>query len=95
MAAGDSGGLAARTRLRLVGSFAVTRGSSPVSAAELGSRKARVLLMLLAVERARTVSVDAITEALWGAVPPAGPAENIADRGKGLPGQDLSIGRCI
>jgi DNA-binding SARP family transcriptional activator/tetratricopeptide (TPR) repeat protein len=78
MAAGDSGGPAPRTQLRLVGSFAVARGSSPVSAAELGSRKARVLLKLLAVERAHAVPVERITEVLWGAAAPAGPAQNIA-----------------
>jgi len=81
MAAGDSDGLAARTQLRLVGSFAMIRSPSPASppTAEIGSRRAPVLpRLLLAVERAHTVSVDAIAEVLGGANPPVGPAENIA-----------------
>jgi DNA-binding SARP family transcriptional activator/tetratricopeptide (TPR) repeat protein len=37
-----------------------------------------VLLKLLAVERAHTVSVARITEVIWGAAAPAAPAQNIA-----------------
>ena len=37
-----------------------------------------MLLKLLAVERAHTVSVARITEVIWGAAAPAAPAQNIA-----------------
>ena len=65
-------------QLRLVGTFAVACGGTPVAGPDLGSRKARTLLKLLAVERPRTVTADRIAEVLWGAAQPAGPAENIA-----------------
>jgi DNA-binding SARP family transcriptional activator len=64
--------------LSLVGSFTAARGGQPVPAADLGSRKARLLLKLLAVERGRTVPADRITGVLWGDSPPASPAENVA-----------------
>jgi DNA-binding SARP family transcriptional activator len=78
MAAGDSAGPAPRVRLRLVGTFAAARDQAPLSAADLGSRKARLLLKLLVVERARTVPMERIAQVLWDDTPPAGPAENIA-----------------
>jgi DNA-binding SARP family transcriptional activator len=49
-----------------------------VPAADLGGRKARLLLKLLAVERGRTVPADRITGVLWGDSPPASPAGNVA-----------------
>jgi hypothetical protein len=77
MAAGDSGGLAARTQLRLAGSFAVTRSPSPASPPR--SAAARPLCCPGCWQSsAHTVSVDAIAEVLGGANPPVGPAENIA-----------------
>jgi DNA-binding SARP family transcriptional activator len=78
MTAGDSGGLPTRAQLRLVGTFTVTCDSSPVSSADLGSRNVRLLLKLLAVERARTVPIEQIAEVLWPDTPPAGPVQNIA-----------------
>jgi len=65
-------------QLRLVGTFGLTRDSVPVSDQELGSRKARLLLKLLAVQRGQLVTVDRIVEVLWGATPPERPAENVA-----------------
>ncbi|MEV4413136.1 AAA family ATPase [Catellatospora sp. NPDC049609] len=62
-------------RLRLVGAFAVVGDGGP---ADLGSRKARLLVKLLAVERGGPVSVDRIGEVLWGDRPPRDPAANIA-----------------
>ena len=65
-------------QLRLAGTFAVARGAEPVAGRDLGSRKARLLLKLLAVERPRIVPAERITEVLWAGAPPARPAENIA-----------------
>lgn len=61
--------------VRLAGSFDVTVVGSP--AARLGSRKARRLLMLLAVHRGQAVGVDRIVEALWDD-PPRQPERNVA-----------------
>ena len=65
-------------QLRLVGTFAIARGGEPVAGFDLGSRKARTLLKLLAVERPRTVPAEQIAAVLWGEARPARPAENIA-----------------
>ncbi len=64
--------------LRLAGVFTVLRDGRPDSAAGLGSRKARALLKLLAVERGHHVPVDRLVDILWDAHPPARPAENVA-----------------
>jgi DNA-binding SARP family transcriptional activator len=65
-------------RLRLVGEFTVLRDGLRVDVGELGSRKARTLLKLLAVERGRLVPTDRIVDVLWGDQPPAQPSENVA-----------------
>ncbi|MDX6394460.1 MAG: hypothetical protein QOJ73_5523 [Streptosporangiaceae bacterium] len=78
MATSGGGGVPARAQVRLIGTFGVARGASPVSGPDLGSRKARLLLMLLAVERAHAVPAERIVEVLWGDSPPARPAENVA-----------------
>lgn len=62
-------------RLRLAGSFAVVGLDGPT---DLGSRKARLLVKLLAVDRGGPVSIDHIAEVLWGDRPPRDPAANIA-----------------
>jgi DNA-binding SARP family transcriptional activator/tetratricopeptide (TPR) repeat protein len=82
-------------QLRLVGTFAVACGGTPVAGPDLGSRKARTLLKLLAVERPRTVTAARIAEVLWGAAQPAGPAENIAtfvSRLRRILGADVILG---
>jgi DNA-binding SARP family transcriptional activator len=68
----------AGVRLAIVGSFAASRDGIPVAGPDLGGRKARLLLKLLAVERGRTVPADRITAVLWAGQPPASPADNIA-----------------
>ena len=64
--------------LRLAGSFAVVRDGVAADARSIGSRKARLLLQLLAVHRGRVLPVDRLAETLWGDEPPSRPAENVA-----------------
>lgn len=64
--------------LRLVGTFAIHRGGRYQSGREVGSRKARTLLALLAVRRGRRVGVDSIVDVLWGTAPPRQPDANVA-----------------
>ncbi len=72
------GGSNGQLELRLAGIFGVVRNGKRLPDSELGSRKARTLLKLLAVERTRLVSVDRIGEVLWADDQPAVPAENVA-----------------
>jgi DNA-binding SARP family transcriptional activator/tetratricopeptide (TPR) repeat protein len=67
-----------QVRLRLVGAFAVSRDGVTLSAEQVGSRKSRTLLKLLAVERPGLVPIDRIVAALWDDVPPSGAEQNIA-----------------
>lgn len=60
-------------RLRLLGGFNV----EGVSERDLGSRKARTLLKLLALRRGAPVSVDTIAEVLWDREQPSRPAEQV------------------
>src|SRR5688500_7247010 len=64
-------------RLRLVGEFEVYQAGRMLSSGEVGSRKARTLLALLAVEHGRLVPVDRIIDVLWRSAPRR-PAENVA-----------------
>jgi DNA-binding SARP family transcriptional activator len=65
-------------RLCLVGGFAVMRAGVRLDLTELGSRKARTLLKLLAVERGHLVPTDRIVEVLWPDETPAQASENVA-----------------
>jgi len=53
--------------VRLLGPLEVRLGDGPV---ELGPRKQRAVLAMLALEVGRTVSVDRLAEGLWGDEPP-------------------------
>ena len=61
----------------LLGRFAVRRGGRVVEAAEFGGRRVRQLVRILAAERGRVVSRDALIEALWGEQLPADPGTNL------------------
>ncbi len=61
----------------LLGRFAVRRGGRAVETAEFGGRRVRQLVRILAAERGRVVSRDALIEALWGEQLPADPATNL------------------
>ncbi len=71
-------GVTSQVELHLAGAFCVVRDGVRLADGGLRSRKARTLLKLLAVERARLVSVDRITEVLWVGDPPAEPAQHVA-----------------
>lgn len=60
-------------RVRLLGGFEI----EGLRERELGSRKGRSLLKVLAVARGRPVSVDRIADALWGDAQPAHPADQV------------------
>ncbi len=64
--------------LHLAGPFWVARDGRRLSDAELGSRKARTLLKLLAVSRPGALPADQIVELLWPRNPPADPGQNVA-----------------
>ena len=64
--------------VRMVGAFSVESPAGVLTAAEVGSYKARSLLALLAVERGRLVPVDRIIDILWGDEPPVRAARNVA-----------------
>src|SRR5262245_60920312 len=81
--------------LCLAGSFSVVRGGVRATAAHIGSRKARQLLQILAVERSRTLTVDHLAELLWADAPPQRPAENVAtivSRLRKVLGPDVIVG---
>jgi DNA-binding SARP family transcriptional activator/tetratricopeptide (TPR) repeat protein len=64
--------------LRLAGTFGVIRDGAELAEGQLGSRKSRTLLKLLAVERPSLVAVDRIIDVLWGSDPPAAAEQNVA-----------------
>ncbi len=61
----------------LLGRFAVRRDGREVDAADFGGRRVRQLVRMLAAERGRPVSRDALIEVLWGDNLPADPATNL------------------
>ena len=68
----------APVRIRLASAIRVDRAGRSLSGRELGSRKARTLLALLASERGRLVPADRISDVLWAEEPPADPAANVS-----------------
>jgi len=68
----------AHVELRLAGTFRVVRDGTQLTDGEIGSRKSRTLLKLLAVERPGLVTVDRIVEILWPDERPAAPEQNVA-----------------
>jgi DNA-binding SARP family transcriptional activator len=78
--------------LRLAGAFGVIRDGRELADGEIGSRKSRTLLKLLAVERPGLVPVGRIIEVLWAKSPPAAAEQNIASlvsRLRGALGTDV------
>lgn len=61
-------------RVRVLGPVSV----DGVAATELGNRKARSMLAMLATARGAPVTVDVIVDTLWGDAPPAKPAEQVS-----------------
>jgi len=81
--------------LQLVGVLTVYRDGQAHTGQDVGSRKARTLLALLAVEHHRTVPVGRIADVLWGDTPPRRPARSVAtlvSRLRGTFGRDLVVG---
>ena len=60
--------------LRLLGPLEVRLGDRPI---ELGPRKQRAVLAMLALEPGRTVSADHLAEGLWGDEPPPSGAKMV------------------
>ncbi len=56
----------------------VVRDGTELTDGEIGSRKSRTLLKLLAVRRPALVPAEVIIEVLWPAGPPAAPEQNVA-----------------
>jgi DNA-binding SARP family transcriptional activator len=63
-----------RIRVRVMGRFEV----EGIADHDLGSRKGRTLLKVLALARGRPVSVHRIADVLWGDAPPSRPADQVA-----------------
>jgi DNA-binding SARP family transcriptional activator len=61
-------------RVRVLGGFEI----EGIELRRLGSRKARMLLKVLALARGRPVSAGRLSDALWPEVPPAQPEEQVA-----------------
>jgi DNA-binding SARP family transcriptional activator len=64
-------------QVRLVGGLAVCRAGRPLRAGDVGSRKARIVLAVLAVHGGY-VPVDRMCAVVWGDSPPHDPIANLA-----------------
>lgn len=84
----------AELTVRVVGEFTVCQAGTTLPATEVGSRKARTLLALLAVS-SRYLSTDCIVSALWPDSIPRNPTQNIAtliSRLRSVLGQEVFAG---
>ncbi|MBO3744789.1 hypothetical protein J5X84_01825 [Streptosporangiaceae bacterium NEAU-GS5] len=81
--------------VRLVGSVGLFRDGAPVPVAEVGSRKARTLLALLAVHAGHQIGADQVADVLWDGRPTPRAGGNIAtlvSRLRAALGGDVIIG---
>jgi DNA-binding SARP family transcriptional activator/tetratricopeptide (TPR) repeat protein len=84
-----------QVRLRLAGAFSVSCDGVALSAEQVGSRKSRTLLKLLAVERPGLVPIGRIVGVLWEDAPPTAAEQNIAtlvSRLRSVLGADAILG---
>jgi len=72
------GGGKPRVELRLAGAFAVFLNGTELTEREIGSRKSRTLLKVLAASRPGMVAAEQLAELLWDGDTPAGADRNIA-----------------
>jgi DNA-binding SARP family transcriptional activator len=82
-------------QIRLMGGLAVAHGGQKWDGPLLGSRRARILLALLAVENGRLTPVHRIVETLWPTTLPRSPIANVAtlvSRLRAKVGADLIVG---
>ncbi len=70
--------MAGLVRIRLCSVLTVETGGSTLTGRDLGSRKARTLLALLAAQRGALVPLDRIVDLLWPTGAPTDPAANVA-----------------
>jgi DNA-binding SARP family transcriptional activator len=62
----------------VIGSFTVRRDGTVLNGRDVGTRKARTLLAMLAVNRGRLTAIDRVVDALWGGSPTRRPASDAA-----------------
>jgi DNA-binding SARP family transcriptional activator len=82
-------------QIRLMGGLAVAHAGQWWDGPQVGSRRARMLLALLAIENGRLTPVEQVVETLWPAEPPRLPVANVAtlvSRLRAKFGADLVVG---